>query len=172
MHRKAPWRSKGEQCQPTHRPLRWNPSWLRDAHAHMGGSWDIPNTDSEPGKARWSAKGNPEEMPHISDSSYHKGATLSLSLLLCLSTHTLFPPNKHFTCFTAFHLCGNSFLKIQRAKTLPLATGLVARIQCSHCLSLTSISGQEPKSCFKPLQAKATRDQTKPPLLAGIPAQP
>ena len=35
---------------------------------------------------------------------YHKGTILSLGLLMCLSTHTLFPSNKHFTCFTSFHL--------------------------------------------------------------------
>ena len=43
-------------------------------------------------------------MPHKSDSNYHGGATLSLSPPVCLSTRTLFPPNKHFTCFTTFHL--------------------------------------------------------------------
>ena len=35
-----------------------------------------------------------------------------------------------------------------------------ARIQRSHCCSPTSISGQEPKPCFKPLQAEATWDQS------------
>ena len=70
-------------------PLQWNPSWLRDARAHMGGSWDIPNTDSEPGKSKWLAKGNLEEMPHISDLNYHAGTTLSLSSPVCLATHTL-----------------------------------------------------------------------------------
>ena len=39
-----------------------------------------------------------------------------------------------------------------------LVVCLVARIQCSHCCSLTSICGWELKSCFKPLQAEATRD--------------
>ena len=36
-----------------------------------------------------------------------------------VSTHTyrtLFPPNKHFTCFTTFCLCGNSFLQSWRAR--------------------------------------------------------
>ena len=55
----------------------------------MGGPWDIPYTDSEPGKARWLAKGNPEEMPHERDSIYHEGANLSLSPPVCLSTHTV-----------------------------------------------------------------------------------
>ena len=44
------------------------------------------------------------------------------------------------------------------ARALSLTTGLVARIQRSHCCGPTSISGQEPKPCFKPLQAEATRD--------------
>ena len=35
-----------------HRPLQWNPSFLRDACAHMGGSWDIQNRDSEPSKSK------------------------------------------------------------------------------------------------------------------------
>ena len=47
------------------RPLQWNSSWLRDAHAHMGGPWDISDMDSEPGKSKWWAKKNLEEMPHM-----------------------------------------------------------------------------------------------------------
>ena len=43
----------------------------------MGGSWEKPNTDSEPGKARWLAKGDLEEMLHPSDSNNHEGMTLS-----------------------------------------------------------------------------------------------
>ena len=41
--------------------------------------WDIPNMDAEPGKSKWLASGNPEEMPHISDLNCYKGATLSES---------------------------------------------------------------------------------------------
>ena len=33
--------------------------------------------------------------------------------------------NKLFTCFTAFRLCGNSFLQSQRARALSLITGLL-----------------------------------------------
>ena len=65
---------------------------------------------------------------------------------VCLSTRTLLPPNKHFTCFTTFHLCVE----------MPLVLGgLVARIQHSHYQGLTSVSGWEPK----PLQGEAIRDQ-------------
>ena len=88
----------------------------------MGGPWDIPNTDSEPGKARWLAKGNMEEMACISDSNSHKRVTLSLSSPVCLSTRTLFPPNKHlFHYFPS--LCGNSYLHSWWARTLLLPTG-------------------------------------------------
>ena len=39
-----------------------------------------PDRDSDPGKSKWLPKGNLEEMPHISDSNDHKGATLSLPM--------------------------------------------------------------------------------------------
>ena len=57
----------------------------------MEGSWDIPNMDWGPGKSKWFIKGKPEETPHISDSNCHEGTTqgLSLSLRMCLSTHTI-----------------------------------------------------------------------------------
>ena len=106
--------------------------------------------DSEQGKARWLAKGNPGEMP---DSNYCKGTTT-----MCLFMHTLYFPQKHL--FHSFlSLCGNSVYKVSGPGVLSLAAGLVARIQHSHCHNLTSISGQERKSCFKPLQAEAAWDQ-------------
>ena len=43
-------------------------------------------------------------MPHISDSNCQEGVTLSESAHVCLFTCTLFPPNKHFTCFATFLL--------------------------------------------------------------------
>ena len=52
------------------------------------------------------------------------------------------------------------FLQSHMARTLSVTTGLVARIHSSHCHHLTSIFDQELKSCFKPLQAEATRDQS------------
>ena len=86
----------------------------------------------------------------------------SQSLLVGLSTQTLFPSNKHFTCFTSFHLFMEIHFYSQQARALSLATdshGLVVRIQCSPCHGLTSISGWEQKLCFKILLAKATPDQ-------------
>ena len=43
-----------------------------------------------------------KKMPHMSHLNYHEGMTPSLSLPLCLSTRTLFPPKEDFTCFTTF----------------------------------------------------------------------
>ena len=59
-------------AKATHSPLCWNPPWLRDAYTTTGGSWDRPNRDSEPGKSKWLAKGNQEEVLHISDLNCHK----------------------------------------------------------------------------------------------------
>ena len=72
--------------------------------AHMEGTWDKPNMDSKPGRTRWLAKGNPEEMLHMSDSPYHEGVAPSLSPPVCLSTRTPFPLNKHLTRSTTSHL--------------------------------------------------------------------
>ena len=132
----------------------------------MGEYCHIPNTDSEPGKARWLAKGNPEEMPHISKSNYHGSMTLWAHP--CVYPHVLFFFFPKWTlCW--FHyllcLCGNSFLQNQRARALSLATGLVARIQHSHYHGLTAVSGWKLKPCFKPLQTKATWDWNEPESL-------
>ena len=53
----------------------------------MGGSWDIPYMDCEPGKLKWLAKENQEEIPHKSNSNCHKGAAQRLSE----STHVSIP---------------------------------------------------------------------------------
>ena len=82
----------------------------------------------------------------------------SLSPPMCLYTSNgfFFPPNKHLTCFTTFHLCGIYFLQSWSARALLLTNGLVPRIRCSQCRNSTSISVQE----LKLLQPKAT--ETKP----------
>ena len=143
---------------PTHGPLWWNPSWLRDALVYMGGSWDIPYMDSEPGKSKWLVRENPEEMLHVSELRYHKGETLSPPYVYPHVLH-FFPPNKHFTCFTAFHPHENSFLQNWRTRAFSLTSGLMAKSWCPDPPNLTSVSSWELKPCFKPLQAEATRDQ-------------
>ena len=84
-------------------------------------------------------------MRHKSDSNDHEGATLSLSPPARLSTRTLSPPNKHFTCFTTFRLYVEiHFYTVDGPgpRHRPLVPGgLGARIQRSHGHSLTSISG-------------------------------
>ena len=132
----------------THRPLQLNPSCLRNAYTHVGESWEIPNMDSEPDKSKWLAKGNPEEMPHISDLNCHR--LCHLSPPVCVSTYAilLFPPDKHFTCFITFCFCGNSFLQSQRARALsngqdvvllllwPHLNLLQATVSCIHARSV------------------------------------
>ena len=61
------------------------------------------------------------------------------------------------TCFTTFHLCGNSLL--QRPGPLSLTTGLMARIWFFHHRKPASLSGWESKPCSQPLWAEVTRDQ-------------
>ena len=92
-------------------------------------------------------------------------ARLSLWSRPCVYPHVLycFPPNKYFTCFTSFRLYVEIHVYTADGPGpchWPLVPGgLVAGIQRSHCRCPTSISGWEPKSCFKPLQAEATQDQ-------------
>ena len=126
----------------------------------MEGSWDIPNIDCEPRKSKWLAKGKLEETAHMSDLNCHTGASQGLSFWVCLSTHTVFFFLLINTCFTAFCLCGNSFLQSQRARALSLTTGIVARTWRSHCHDSASVPGWEPKRCSKQLQAEATRDHS------------
>ena len=127
-------------------------------HALRGASWDIPNTDSEPGKARWFVKGNPEGMPHKSNLNHHEGSTLSEPACVS-STCTLFPLNKYFTCFTIFCLCGNSFLQSWRARALSLASHL--RVRIPHSLLQPKLNlwwGTE--TLLQAVTAEATQDHT------------
>ena len=65
--------------------------------------------DTELSKARWLAKGNPEEEPHKNDSKCQESETLSLNSLMCLATQTVLFFLLIDTYFTTLHLCGNSF---------------------------------------------------------------
>ena len=111
-------------------------------HAHLRGHWDIPNTDSEPGKARLVVKGNLEEMPPKSFSNYYYGRTLPLSLPVCLPKHAFFLLINSLLVSLLSVLVGILFLQCQRARALSLTAGLVLRIWCSHHHDLASVSGQ------------------------------
>ena len=143
--RKAPWRPKGSDANwgCTHTALWWNTSWLRDACAHMEGSWDIPNMDCEPGKSKWLAKGNPEEMPRKSNSNCRE-VSVTLSPLLSIHTCTLFHPHKYL--FHYFPPLCEFFAK-------PKGQG-----PCHWQLVQWPGSGLSPKSWLKTLQAEATQD--------------
>ena len=86
--------------------------------------------------------------------------SLPIWVLLCDCPHVLYFSllNKCFTCSIAFHLCGNSFLQSQRIRAY-------ITDHWSSCEDLvfslpqpSPISGGEPKTHFKTLQAKATGD--------------
>ena len=99
---------------------------LRDVHAHIGGPRNIWKMDTELSKARWLAKGNPEEKPHKNDSKCQESETLSLNSLMCLATQTVLFFLLIDTYFTTLHLCGNSFWQSWRARATghwPLAQG-------------------------------------------------
>ena len=128
----------------------------------MGDSWGKPNTDSEPVKSKWLPKETQKKCPiTMIQTATRVQLRVSLRVLPCVCPHVLyfFPPNKYFTGFTAFHLCGNSFLQSWRARALSLITGLMVGIQCSYHCDPTSVSGWVPKPHFKLLQAKVTQEQ-------------
>ena len=117
--------------------------WLRNAHAHIGGLRVMPNMNSEPGKARWLAKGSLEEMPHKSDSNYHEGKTLWAHL--GVHPHISFlPPNMYFSCFSTFCLNMEIYFhtanRSEPCQWLPVRLGIVARTEWSHCCGLTCLS--------------------------------
>ena len=93
---------------------------------------------------------------------------LSLGVCLDIYLHILFLLLIN-SGFTTFCLCDNSFLQRQRASALSMTTGLVVKIRCSYRRDPTSISGCEPKPCFKALHATATWDQPEgPPLVPTL----
>ena len=69
----------------------------------MGGFWDIPYMDCEPGKSKWLAKEYQEEMFHKRNSNCHKGATQRPSE----STHV----SIHRYCTLFFLLINKNILK-------------------------------------------------------------
>ena len=105
-----------------------------------------PKMDSEPGKVRRLMRGNPD-MFHMSGLNCQEARTLSLSQFMCAYSHLLSPLLINISLVSLFHLflplCRNSLPPSRQARVLSLATGLhglVARIPCSHCHGLASIS--------------------------------
>ena len=127
----------------------------------QGRPWDQPCIDSEPSKAKWLARGNPEETPYVSDSNFQEGKTLSLSPSLCVCSHVLFPPDKHLFCF-CLSPCGIHFYKADGPGPChwpSVPGGLVTRIQLCHYSELTSISGQRTEILLQATADWATLDQ-------------
>ena len=84
--------------------------------AHSGESWNILNTDSEPGKSKWLAKGRQEEKP-ISDSNCCEGMTLSLWVWPCVFHCTFL--SSYLTLVSLFSIfVGILFLQSWMARAL------------------------------------------------------
>ena len=84
--------------------------------------------------------------------------TLSLSPPACLSTHTVlfFLLINTWPASRLSVLVEIIFCRAKGPGPLSLATGLVARIWCSHRRDPASVSGWEPKPRSRPSRAKAT----------------
>ena len=110
---KALWRPKGNYVKECSIQIlfQWNLSWLTDVRTRMGVSWDIPNMDCEPGKSKWLAKGNLEEIHQKSNSNCQEDATQCLALppessCVPIRTYcTLCPLNKFYLLHSFLSLC-------------------------------------------------------------------
>lgn len=119
FHRMSPWRGVLRDALPI--------GLFHRIHlgTHFRRIWDIPNIDTvQANQNEWPKK--LKEMPHKHNSNYHAKAQLRDCLSECVHVFihtygTLFLPNKYFTGFTTFSLCGNSFLQSLRARALSLA---------------------------------------------------
>ena len=138
---RIPWTEEPGGLQSM-RSQRDGHDWAINTHTEV--SWDISNTASGPGKSRWMSKGNPEEMPHKTDSNYPEATTLSLWSCPCVYPHALFFFQINSLLVSLFSI----FVGILRVRALSLTTG-VARIWCSYPCDQTLISVQELKPCFK-----------------------
>lgn len=69
---KTSWMSNEVMPREAHHPQSFVGEFiLAKRWAHMGGSWDTSNTDCEPEKSKWLAKGNQKKCPHKYNSNYH-----------------------------------------------------------------------------------------------------
>ena len=122
----------------------------------MGGSWDIPNRDSESGESKWLAKGNSVKVIQT--------AVRALEVHLCVYPQAVFffhpkKKKKKTWLFQYFLFLWELFSVMPKSQGLLLTTSLVARIWCPHRHRLASTSVWKPKSRLKLLQVKATQDQ-------------
>ena len=132
----------------------------------MGGPWDKQNTDPEPGKARWLAKRKAEEMPHLSDSNYHKDTTLWAHPCVPIHTYSFAPTplvsllSIPFWKLILYKAVLGRPLSLARHCQWPLVPGgLVARIQQAYCHDLSSSSGWRTEILLQGAQAEPTWDQ-------------
>ena len=116
----------------THRPLHYNPSWLKDVDVHMRILRDI-KYELRTRPARWLTKGNLEETPHKSDSNYHGEWACP-----CVYPHIFFfYLQVNILLASLLFVCMWKFVSTQRMGWQGLATGHCpwwssARVQCSH----------------------------------------
>ena len=170
MRRKAPWRSKREGAPPHSKwcqlPIalftRIHLGWETCTHTGEDPEINQIRTQNQAKQDDWSKETRKKCPIKLIQTATRVQISLSEPARVSIHTYcTHFPPNKHFSCFTTFCLYVEiHFFIADRPGPChwPLVPGgLVARIPRSHCRCLTSISGGEPKSCFKPLQAEVTR---------------
>lgn len=130
----------------------------------MGGPWDTPNTDLEPGKARRLAKANPEDMSlKVIQTTMRTRLSFWDHLI---RPHVLFLPLGGVFIKTLFFCHFRPYVQIHfyTANGLGLDTGhwslVVKWLGFSAHTAATrpqSLAGNW-KPCFKPQQAKATRN--------------
>ena len=126
----------------------------------MGGPCDKPNTDSEPGKAKWLAKGNPEKKCPILVIWTAMRARLPLWACLYVYPYVLFFLLRKtlLVPLLSVSLWKLISCKVVWGRALLLTTGEVARIRYSHWHGLTSTSDQGTKIL---LQVTAGRGHLK-----------
>ena len=124
------------------------------------------NMDSEPGKARWLAKGNPEEMPHKSDSNHCKGTSLSLWACLWVYPNILFFLIMN-TLLVSLPISIWKFISTELwARALSLVTDLVARFSALTAATQShwfmSVYGKNHYSIVISLQLIKINENKKP----------
>ena len=119
-----------------------------------------------PGKSKWLSKGDPEEMPHKSDSNFHNGANQWLDLSLSPPVYLSSPTALFFLLLNTLLASVLSvfveilFCKAKGPWPMSLTTGLVTKIWCfQHGDPTQSLTGNPNPTHSKLLQAEATGDR-------------